>query len=210
MRRMFGAAPFVLATLVLLSVVPATRADEPPIVLLNEWWQWALSFPAAVNPLLDNSGHRCTLGQRGPLWFLASNTGGKTVRECVLPARTRVLIPVHNTVCFASDAPSASQCYDAALADWNGYSLAEAVLDGVPQALIEQPPVPGESEFAVAVPRNGLFGLKPGLYRASIAAGRWAIVDLPEPGLYTLRVRAQSGSATAFDVTYRLTVAEIE
>ena len=122
-------------------------------------------------------------------------------------ARTRVLIPVHATACL-TDTPA--NCFASVLADWNSYTVAEATLDGVPQALIEQPPVPGESEFTAAVPRDGILGLKPGLYHARIAAGRWAIVDLPEPGLYVLRVRAQSTSGTALDVTYRLSAAEVQ
>lgn len=202
----------ILTMLVLLVAVVApgtARATEPPTALLNEWWQWALSFPAAMNPMLDRSGLRCTLGQRGPLWFFAGNTGGRTVRTCTLPAPARVLIPVHGSVCIPDEQVSEQQCLDAAVAGWSSFVLAEATLDGVPQPLIEQPPVPGESVFTVTIPRNGVFGLRPGLYRATIAAGRWAIVDLPQPGLYALRVRARDGAGFAADVTYRLTVAEV-
>lgn len=185
------------------------RAEEPPYALLNEWWQWALSIPSAVNPILDNSGKSCSIGQRGNLWLLAGNTGGRTVRECTLPAGARALIPVHNTFCFPDGQFTEQQCLDAVVADWNSYTLAEATLDGVPQVLIDQPAVPGESAFTFTVPRNGIFGLRPGLYRASIAAGRWAIVDLGQPGVRTLRVRARSTSGFMVDVTYRLSVAEV-
>lgn len=210
MRRIFTAARLATAgALLLLSGTHAARANEPPIALLNEWWQWALSFPAAVNPILDNTGQRCTLGQRGPLWFLAGNTGGRTVRDCALPARARALIPVHNTACFPDAQYTEQQCLDEVVADWESFTFAEATLDGTPQPLIEQPPVPGESVFTFAIPRNGVFGFRPGLYRATIAAGRWAIVDLPEPGVHTLRVRAQNTAGFELDVTYRLVVAEV-
>jgi hypothetical protein len=185
------------------------RADEPPVALLNEWWQWALSMPAAVNPVLDNSGARCMLGQRGNLWFLAGNTGGRTVRKCTLAAPARVLIPVHNTACVPDAQRSEQQCADAVLAHWQSFSFAEARLDGAAQALIDQPPVPGESVFTIAVPKDGMLDLKPGLYRATAAAGRWAIVDLAQPGLYTLQVRAFNAAGVAIDVTYRLTVADV-
>lgn len=191
------------------SLLEPARADEPPTALLNEWWQWALSMPAAVNPVLDNTGARCMLGQRGNLWFLAGNTGGRTVRKCTLAAPARVLIPVHNTVCIPDAQRSAQQCDQAVLAEWQSFSFAEARLDGVAQALIDQPPVPGESVFTVALPKDGLLDLKQGLYRASSAAGRWALVDMTLPGLYTLQVRAQTAAGGVVDVTYRLTVAEV-
>ena len=210
MRSILTAARLAAAgALLLLSGNHAVRAEEPPTALLNEWWQWALSFPASVNPILDNTGQRCTLGQRGPLWFLAGNTGGRTVRNCTLPARARVLIPVHATACFADPQTPEQQCFDEVLEDWLSFTVAEATLDGAPQPLIEQPPVPGESVFTVAVPRNGALGFKQGLYRATIAAGRWAIVDLPDPGVYMLRVRSQNVAGFELDVTYRLKVAEV-
>jgi hypothetical protein len=200
----------LLAACVLLVALPrGARAEEPPYALLNEWWQWALSIPSAVNPILDNSGKSCSIGQRGNLWLLAGNTGGRTVRECTLPAGSRALIPVHNTFCLPDGQFTEQQCLDAVIADWNSFTLAEASLDGVPQVLIDQPAVPGESAFTFTVPRNGIFGFRPGLYRATIAAGRWAIVDLGEPGIHTLRVRALNTSGFTADVTYRLSVAEV-
>jgi hypothetical protein len=184
------------------------RANEPPVVLLNEWWQWAVSIPSAVNPIFDNSGKACALGQRGNLWFLAGNTGGKTSRQCSLPAGSRVLIPVHNTFCFADGTRTAAQCYDDVAQHYASFTSWSAELDGVAQEIIDQPPVPGEYVFNVAVPRNGVFDFRPGLYRATAAAGRWAIVGFTTPGVYSLRVRSQS-PAFASDVTYQLTVAEV-
>src|SRR5690348_8610285 len=43
--------------------------------LANRWWQWALSFPAPVNPLLDTTGAFSYLGDQGPVFFLAATTG---------------------------------------------------------------------------------------------------------------------------------------
>ena len=103
--------------------------------------------------------------------LLAGNTGGRTVRDCTLPAGSRALIPVHNTFCFPDGQFTEQQCLDAVVADCNSFTSVEATLDGVPQVLIDQPAVPGESAFAFTVPRNGIFGLWPGLYRATISAG---------------------------------------
>jgi hypothetical protein len=201
----------LLAVGVLLMVAQprGAGAEEPPYALFNEWWQWALSMPSAINPILDNSGKSCSIGQRGNLWLLAGNTGGRTVRECTLPAGTRALIPVHNTFCASDGQFTEQQCLDAVVADWNSFTFVEATLDGVPQVLIDQPAVPGESAFTFTVPRNGIFGLRSGLYRATLSAGRWAIVDLGPPGIHTLRARTSSTTGFKADVTYRLSVAEV-
>jgi hypothetical protein len=203
MIRMLAAC----AALVLVGINTA-RATEPPVALLNEWWQWAVSIPSAVNPILDNTGKGCALGQRGNLWFLVGNTGGRSIRQCSLPAGSRALIPLHNTFCFTDGTRTAAQCYEDVARQYALFTTWSAELNGVPQEIIEQPPVPGANAFNVAVPRNGLFDFRPGLYRATAAAGRWAIVDLATPGVYSLRVRAQS-PAFASDVTYLLTVAEV-
>jgi hypothetical protein len=209
--------PALVATAMIALVSPATaRADEIPFPLLNEWWQWALSFPAAVNPVLDNTGKQCSLGQHGNLWFLAGNTGGTSVRECTVPRGTRVMIPVHNAFCFPDARTTQAQCFDAVATDFAGFTVADAWFDGqsvragqVANAdFVEQFPVTGESIFNFVVPRNGLFGLRAGVYRATIAAGRWAFVSLPTAGAHTLRVRARSTGGFVTDVTYRLDVVD--
>jgi hypothetical protein len=212
MRTVTPSLPRLLAAAAAFFVVgisSVARADEPPLPLLNEWWQWAMSIPSGVHPLLDNNGNRCALGQRGNLWFLTGNTGGKTDRQCSVPAGTRVLIPLHNGFCVPDAARTADQCYESVAQDYASFTSWSVELNGVPQAVIDQPPVPGESVFTFAVPRNGLFDYKAGLYRASIAAGRWSLVDLSAPGLYTLRVRSKS-PRFALDVTYALAVAEVQ
>src|SRR5262249_19270369 len=35
-----------------------------------EWWQFVFSIPQKVNPLLDEDGDDCMVGQYGPVWFL--------------------------------------------------------------------------------------------------------------------------------------------
>jgi len=210
--------PALVATAMIALVSSATaRADEIPFPLLNEWWQWALSFPAAVNPLLDNTGKQCSLGQHGNLWFLAGNTGGTSVRECTVPRGTRVLIPVHNSFCFPDAITTPAQCFNAVADDFAGFTTAEALLDGLSVRagqvtdadFVEQFPVTGESIFAFVVPKNGLFGIRPGVYRATIAAGRWAFVSLDTAGAHTLRVRARHTDGFALDVTYRLHVVDV-
>lgn len=204
-RRRFTAC----AALCFLGTLNSAQASEPPIPLLNEWWQWALSIPAADNPILDTTGRRCALGQRGNLWFLAGNTGGRTERTCTLPAGSRVLVPLHNSACAPTAGITAAQCSETVTRDYLSFTSWQIRVNGAPQEIIDQPPGTGESVFTFAVPRNGLFGYKPGLYRATDAAGRWAIVDLMQPGLYTIEMQSRSPDLSA-DVTYRLVVAEVQ
>ncbi|MEY2921272.1 MAG: hypothetical protein RL261_2577, partial [Pseudomonadota bacterium] len=145
----------------------------------------------------------------GNLWFLAGNTGGKTTRECTIPAGTRVLIPVHNTFCFPDESFTEQQCFEAVRDDFESFTVARATLDGTPLVLDEYPAVPGDY-WTFVVPRNGLFGTKPGPYRATVAAGRWAFANFPTPGIYTLRIEARNTAGFALDVTYKLTVAEVQ
>lgn len=66
--------------------------------LAAEWWQWVLSIPESVNPLLDETGDDCVVGQRGPIWFLAGTFfGGTAERECPVPSGTRLFFPVINS-----------------------------------------------------------------------------------------------------------------
>ena len=74
-------------------------ASEAFRQLTSEWWQWVLSIPVAENPLLDQTGADCVVGQRGPVWFLVGNFGGgTTTRNCSIPEGKLLFFPVINSV----------------------------------------------------------------------------------------------------------------
>src|ERR1700736_6805150 len=62
--------------------------------LTAKWWQWAFSIPTAQNPIADQNGRSCMIGQRGSFWFLAGNFGGTTTRTCAVPAGPTLFFPV--------------------------------------------------------------------------------------------------------------------
>ena len=68
-----------------------------------EWWQWAVQAPATDNPLFDTTGEKCTVGQQGPVWFLAgtSGSGAPTQRTCKVPFGKAIFFPVINVAWFA-------------------------------------------------------------------------------------------------------------
>ena len=57
--------------------------------LTAQWWQWAFSIPFAQNPVVDQTGGSCMIGQRGSVWFLAGNLGGQQPYEPVRFQRGR-------------------------------------------------------------------------------------------------------------------------
>src|SRR6266567_9555639 len=63
------------------------------------WWQWGLSVPAAVNPILDTTGADAGQGQTGPVWFLGGTFGGGTIkRTLTIPAGKAIFIPVYQWI----------------------------------------------------------------------------------------------------------------
>ena len=64
------------------------------------WWQWALSIPASVNPMLDTTGANCMVGQNGDVWYLAELffVGGSVTRDCAVPEGVTLFFPVLNFV----------------------------------------------------------------------------------------------------------------
>ena len=63
-----------------------------------KWWQWAFAIPASTNPMLDDKGEFCHVGQQGPVWFLAGVwNGGKVERACTVPRGKHILFSIANT-----------------------------------------------------------------------------------------------------------------
>jgi hypothetical protein len=64
-----------------------------------EWWQWALSIPAANSPISDTTGANCTQRQSGPVFYLAGTSGGHAVtRKCTVPTGKALFFPILNAL----------------------------------------------------------------------------------------------------------------
>lgn len=68
-----------------------------------EWWTWAVSIPAAENPILDETGEFAGIGQDGPVWFLAGTFGTAAEREVTIPRGKAVFFPIFNSLWWAPD-----------------------------------------------------------------------------------------------------------
>jgi len=86
-------------------------AGIPQSELTKRWWQWGFAFPPDESPLTDRTGARCTVGQEGPVWFLAGVVGeGPVQRTCHVPGNRPLFFPVVAYI-YAPRDPSSS-CAD--------------------------------------------------------------------------------------------------
>jgi hypothetical protein len=111
------------------------------------WITWALSIPAAENPLTDDDGSRCGVGQAGKVWFLggricaADNTSPLactfpvTERTCCVPAGTAILCPVANAWCDSvgvDPPPTVEELEACATFYMDSFGSSALAVDGVP------------------------------------------------------------------------------
>jgi hypothetical protein len=69
-----------------------------------QWCQWALTEPAATNPLNDTTGAYAGLNQKGPVWFLGGYNGsaddptgpGPITRNVTIPTNKDIFFPLVN------------------------------------------------------------------------------------------------------------------
>ncbi len=59
--------------------------------------QWIVAQPLAQNPLLDQTGADCGVGQRGPVWFIPPIAGPRVFsgsRTCTIPFGKAILLDI--------------------------------------------------------------------------------------------------------------------
>jgi hypothetical protein len=64
----------------------------------TRWLQHMLSIPADINPIADETGADCGIGQSGKVWYLAGNFFDPTPthRRCSVPEGTSLLLSLDN------------------------------------------------------------------------------------------------------------------
>ena len=109
--------------------------------------QWVYGLPLAHNPLIDQTGADCAIGQQGAVWFIPRIAGPRVFsgsRSCTIPIGTAIFLEIGAYVnpwpCpDPSFAPAPGQSlYDFLIADakafMDGVNQLEVSLDGQPIA----------------------------------------------------------------------------
>jgi hypothetical protein len=207
----------------MLSVNTAVAQTDAFKQLSAEWWQWALSMPTSVNPLLDGTGENCMVGQRGSLWFLAGNFGGTTTRTCAVPEGVVLFFPVINNVNI--DTPNVCGQDSKRIPIGDLRTLSATATDAATNLLAE---VDGSSignlhrvqskVFEIALPEDNVFdapcaslgGVPAGIYSPAVDDGFYVRLNPLTVGNHTLHIHAENPSTgLVVDITYNLTVVPV-
>jgi hypothetical protein len=181
--------------------------------LSAQWWQWAVSAPTPVNPVLDPTGANCAQGQgvfsKNNVWFLAGTFGGSATRTCKIPPGKSLFFPILNTF-FACDPPPAVcpplsdiRAFLAGLMD--NPLLLEASIDGVPAQALGSYRV-ASSVFSLELPADNVFGAPAGTYEPAVTDGYYLLVTPRTPGSHTIHFKGTDNGGNTFEATYYLTV----
>jgi hypothetical protein len=232
MKHIRGVLRIVAIVMGLITTVRPTVADQgtlPPgqfSAFAAQWWQWALSIPTSVNPLLDTTGENCMVGQRDVVWFLGGvNGGGSAIRTCSVPDDKTLFFPVVNS--FNANSPnvcgqdatnmSVKELRDSVKPGIDGARNISARLDGlaVKKNLLQRE----QSEvFEVALPEDNLFntpcggpGTVPaGIYSPAVDDGYYVALPPLKAGSHTLHFHADNkGGTVNQDVIYNLIVVPV-
>ena len=177
----------VIATSVLLCTsVPASGGDSDR--LSAEWWQHSVSIPREQNPILDETGTYCGIGQRGNMWFLHGTSGNvlgsPVVRECTVPADQHLFVPILNYLCtpWAGETieDNIGFCRDAVdMIDHRVLSV-----DGKDRSKLIKRRVASDP-FPIQIPEKNYLDYPSGVY-FSVADGYWAQLPPLPVGHHTI------------------------
>lgn len=180
--------------------------------LAAKWWAWAIDEELA--PIIETGSVDCAAGQQGKTWFLAGSFFdiGPVVRECSIPAGTKLFFPVVNA--FAAAPPGQTACTPvpeptprqkqehlecaASLIDPFDPADLTATVDGEAVPLVRA----ASALFPFHLDDPNIFGVPAGTYLET-ADGYWVLLDPLPPGEHTIRFAADP----VLDVTYEITVA---
>ena len=160
-----------------------------------KWWQWVLSKPVEVNPLVDKTGEFCATDQEGPVWFLGGTWGFQEVdRNCTIPSGVSILFPVYNGECTTAEYPdkkSYSELRDCVI-DGNlkpgNQLLMQAKVDGNNLNELESYRVESKL-FNVTLPKNNVFGVTEGM-TPGVADGWFIMLEPLSKGAHTVEFKA--------------------
>jgi hypothetical protein len=228
-KAVFAVLAISLGFIVPLRAVSAQGLPPGQLpTLTGEWWQWAMSIPTSVNPLLDTTGDNCMVGQRGSIWFLGGvNGGGSAERTCSVPEGLPLFFPVTNII-FANSPNVCGQGPENFTVKFmrgvikplvDSFRNLSVTVDGrdVKKTLLQRVQ---SDPFEVALPEDNLFvapcstqtppGSPAGIYSPAVDDGYYVALPPLKLGSHTIHFHADNADGTvAQDVVYHLTVVPV-
>ena len=227
--RRYLARSFLSLALLALAIAPAVADEDGAHVikpnspnthalyqsLAADWWNWALSFPLATNPLLDGTGESGHLGQEGPIWYLAGTFGGSATRTLTVPEGKALFFPIINSVFWVpEDGETEDDVRALANANVDVVTVAECTVNGKTVKNIfsqQRVETPG---FTLSLPAGAILdelgAYAPGDRFPAVADGYWVLLSPLRAGTHIVRFRGVVGDpdSPAFEteVTYYLIV----
>ena len=214
--------------LALSAMIPAGAFAQPqanaPIqsygIWTARWWQWALNQTVATSPLLGPDAENparpyCAYSGLDAVWFVSGTLGtaGPVIRECTVPAGSRLFFPVANYF-FVRDQFLIEEngrwplkwSKDVATAEIDGVLELSATFDGMQIPNLRTYRVASPA-FALTLPPGHIFeafGYPAGLYMPAISDGYWLMLPPLTQGKHTLRLYARFANGGVLDVTYTI------
>lgn len=177
-----------------------------------KWWQWALSFPKSVNPVIDPVGKFANMKQPNEVFFLAGRFGSLEKvfpnRKCDVPIGKSILLPVINYEANSIEYPELRTGQDIlnnVSNHMDSIVLKEFTINGqkiIPQRVRSDPKL-----FPLSVNEN-LDGLDKGTDTIASADGYWVFLKSLRKGIYeiTFKGSCESGrlnSGAKYTVTVK-------
>ena len=190
--------------------------SEPHGLSYEDWtvkfWQWLLSIPLDKNPVADQTGENCGVGQgTDPVFFLAFSSGGKAERTCTIPSGKAILIPVNVVECSfkevkVQDEAGLHKCAEEDESNNPGLFLS---VDGTEYTNLDKYRVHSRA-FDVSLPENSL--IQESGNTTAVSDGYWIIHEPLSPGDHTIHFKASLGDprtgilAYSDDLLYKIKV----
>ncbi|HJT49552.1 MAG TPA: hypothetical protein VJ729_15315 [Nitrososphaeraceae archaeon] len=147
-----------------------------------KWWQWFLSTPKSINPLVNDSELFASVNQPAEsVWFLGGRVADseKIVpkRVCTIPSSRSILFPVINCEVNSLECPQLTtnkQLLDHVTNDENTIILKECFVDGmaIPVQRVKSDP----EIFDVEINEDNPYGVKHGGKTFAAADGFWVFL----------------------------------
>jgi len=157
----------------------------------TEWWNWALSTPRVINPVVDEVGKNWFINQPSSgIWFFAGRFGSSEKkyphRKIEVPFGRSILLPVLNCEANPMEYPelkTTEELINHVFRDVNTVVKKDCYINGIkmePKRVVSDPTI-----FPLNISSDNYFGIKGGQTYAA-ADGYWVFLKPLVKGNYSI------------------------